>query len=558
MSASPRRHRADLLVLLALALAVRTAMALPQRQPGSMDAAYYYVDAVNLAEGRGFVEDFIWNYLDDPEGVPRPSHLYWMPVGSLLAWLGMAVGGVSFRAAQGAYVVASALLAPIAYAVAVQAAGDAGRARRYGWVAGLLAVFSGFYAVFWTTTDNFTPFALTGSLTFIAAWRGWRTPTRWAWLWWLAAGVLAGLGHLTRADGLLLLITLVVWLALVQILSKNKSFRQNSQPERKTKNLQYLIPNTPYPGSPLSALIFLLLGYLLVTAPWFWRNYQLTGAPLPAAGAQTIWLASYDDLFGYGRELSPAAYFAQGWGPILRSKLSVAWTNLVQVIASLGLIYLAPLAALGWWKLRRHGLFQITGLYGVLLYLAMTVVFTFPGLRGGLFHSGAALLPFVYAAALVGLDAAVEWVAARRAGWNAALAGAVFSGGLVGLALLLTGVIYFQRVLLDDRWNQTDLAYPAIAEWVAGQAPGSVVMIGNPPAYRFHGGGLSVVVPNEPLPVTLEVARRYGVRYLVLDRNSPAPLRDHYSAEPGDPRLVLAATFSDERGRPVYLYEVRP
>lgn len=535
----------DLLGLLLLSFAVRLALAWPQDQPGSMDAAYYYVTAVNLAEGRGFVEDFIWNYLDDPAGLPRPSHLYWMPGGTILAWIGLVVGGVSFRAAQGAYVVASALLAPIAYEVAVRGVmgpGEealenkaAGSSRRYGWVAGLLAIFSGFYAIFWATTDNFTPFALAGSLCLIAAWRGSISRRRWPWPWWLVAGGLAGIGHLTRADGLLLLIAIIIWriLAVRQLL-----------------NRQSLI-------SKLLPLIPLLLGYLLITAPWFWRNYQLVGAPLPTAGAQTMWLPSYNALFSYGRDLSPAAYLAQGWGPIVQAKLNVAGTNLVQVIASMGMIFLAPLAAIGWWRWRRCGLFQLAGLYGLLLYLVMTLIFTFPGLRGGLFHSGAALLPFIYAASVAGLDAIIDWVAARRAAWNPNLAKTVYSAGLVGLALVVTGFAYSQRVLLNDRWSQTDRAYPAVARWVEQQGSGEVVMIGNPPAYRYHGGGLSVIVPNEPVEVTLAVADRYGARFLVLDRNTPPPLREHYTARPFHPRLVLSATFRDELGQPVYIYEVR-
>jgi hypothetical protein len=60
----------DLLALFALALVIRLLAALPQQQPNYMDAAYSYVNAVNLAEGQGFVEDFVWNYLD--EGGPPP------------------------------------------------------------------------------------------------------------------------------------------------------------------------------------------------------------------------------------------------------------------------------------------------------------------------------------------------------------------------------------------------------------------------------------------------------------------------------------------------------
>ena len=137
------RFKFDVGALFTLALLIRLLAALPQQQPNYMDAAYSYVNGLNLAAGRGFVEDFVWNYLGNPDPPPHPSHLYWMPLTSILAWLGMAVGGVSYRAAQMPFVLVSALLAPISYWTASSLSGR----RWHGWLAGLLAIFSGFYRV---------------------------------------------------------------------------------------------------------------------------------------------------------------------------------------------------------------------------------------------------------------------------------------------------------------------------------------------------------------------------------------------------------------------------
>jgi len=79
------RIRRDLLWLFFLALAVRLATAALIRRPGYMDTAYYAAGAVRLAQGGGFSEPFLWNYLDDPAGLPHPGFLYWMPLPSLLA-----------------------------------------------------------------------------------------------------------------------------------------------------------------------------------------------------------------------------------------------------------------------------------------------------------------------------------------------------------------------------------------------------------------------------------------------------------------------------------------
>jgi hypothetical protein len=300
---------------------------------------------------------------------------------------------------------------------------------------------------------------------------------------------------------------------------------------------------------------YLLLGYLLVMAPWFWRNWVATGTPLPAGGSQTIWLADYDELFSYGRELSARTFLAQGVGPILAGRGWALSNNVQTVLAVWGMIFLTPLAAIGGWRLRRRRLVQLAGWYGLWLFVAMTLVFAFPGVRGGLFHSGAAVLPFVYGTAVVGLDVVVDWAAARRKRWKAETAKQVFGIGLAVMAITLSSFIYYQRVLRNNAWNNADPLYPAIAAWVAEQKPEATVMIGNPPAYRYHGGGLSVVIPNEDIETTLQVAARYGVDFLVLDRNHPAPLAELYQRPTGQPALSLVQTFG--QGDKIYVFEIK-
>jgi hypothetical protein len=48
-----------------------------QPVPGYMDAEYYYAGAIRLHEGYGFTQPFLWNYLDEPAGLPHPR----IPIG---------------------------------------------------------------------------------------------------------------------------------------------------------------------------------------------------------------------------------------------------------------------------------------------------------------------------------------------------------------------------------------------------------------------------------------------------------------------------------------------
>jgi hypothetical protein len=288
-----------------------------------------------------------------------------------------------------------------------------------------------------------------------------------------------------------------------------------------------------------------IFGYVLVMLPWFIRNWAVIGAPLPAAGAQAIWLTTYDDLFSYGRELSPRTYLAWGWANIVRSKLDALWLNLQTVLAVFGMIFLVPLVPIGWWRTRRHPLFQLAAWYALLLFVAMTLVFTFPGPRGGLFHSGGALLPFIFVAASVGLDILIEWAAARRQEWDARLAKQVFGVGVVGLALLMSGFLYYQKVVVEPSERGGAATYSDLMDWLEAEGQeAATVMVGDPPGYWYHGGGSSIVVPNEPVETALAVADRYGARYLVLDHNRPGPLALLYEGTETHPRLILAETLS--------------
>jgi 4-amino-4-deoxy-L-arabinose transferase-like glycosyltransferase len=563
--------RRDLAVMFILALLIRLLAIGPIHDPGYMDASYNYDIALNLARGQGFVEPFLWNYLDNPAGLPHPSHLYWMPLPTVLAWIAMTLFGQTYQAAQVLFAALSAMLPLVSYWVAIQTTGS----RRHGWLAGLLTLFSGFYILYWGHTDNFTPFALVGSLSLVAARQAGRTqekqPT--AVGWGLGAGALAGLAHLSRADGPLLLIAIgIVW---------GKSLIFNLLwPTR-----QPVLPAPCRDGAPVGAapwpawrsqdgqvagpggrqsptnerrsevrdFLLVILGYTLVMLPWFVRNWMVVGAPLPTIGAKTIWLTTYDDLFSYGRELSLHTYLAWGWGNILRSKLDALWLNTQTVLAVFCMIFLTPLVPIGWWRLRRHRLYQLAAWYGALLFLAMTLIFTFPGPRGGLFHSGGALLPFVFTSALVGLDTVIEWAAGRRRGWDAHLAKQVFGAGVVGLALLVTGFLYYRGVIV--RTPREDAGYSHLVEWLETEdQAGTVVMVGDPPGYWYYGGGPSIVVPNEPVETVLSVADRYGARYLALDRNRPVPLASLYEGLVTHPRLSLVGTLPGE----LRVYHIAP
>ena len=534
------RARRDILLLFLLSLATRLVVATFIRHPGYMDAAYYTAGAVQLAQGDGLSEPFLWNYLDDPAGIPHPGFLYWMPLPSLLAAPFAALLPGSFFALQFPFALLSALLPLVAYGLAWEVTGR----RRDAWLAGLLTLFSGFFFPYWTLPETFTPFALFGSTAlWLSAHRSKSTGKRGdkgamfpaSCLLPLASGVLVGLAHLTRADGVLLL-PVVALAPLV--------FPQPRTTQHATHSVtcHSSFRHLSFRHLSFHHLSFVILGYLLAMAPWFLRNIALIGAPLSPTGTQTLWLRTYDDIFCYNCDLSLRSYLAWGWPNILRSKLWAAGINLERFLAEDCLIFLLPFTLLGLYRLRRHPSFTLSLIYLALIYLAHSLAFTFPGPRGGFFHASAALLPFLHAAAAEGLDAAIRW-AARRRRWNTRQARRVFAAATVALALTLSVHITVEKL---PSWRTAYTAYEQIGQWLAQEEPtAGTVMVANPPAFWYYTDHPCVVVPNGDVETLLATARRYDVSHVVLDENRPLPLAALYAGETTDGRLEPAGNFNE-------------
>jgi hypothetical protein len=537
-----KRHAVTLFFV---ALAVRLGTALLILQPGYMDAAYYAAGAVRLARGGGFSEAFIWNYLGEPAGVVHPGFLYWMPLASLLAAPFAALWPDSFLALQAPFAILSAALPLVAYGLTWRTTGRTGLA----WTAGLITVFTGFFFPYWTLPETFTPFALTGSLAlWLAGVRDAPAGSGWARLGrWMLVGLGVGLAHLTRADGVLLLGVV----ALAPFMLGRGDGPEHASAGR-LRRVARGVPGSLWPVA--SRLLALIVGYVLVMAPWFARNTAVTGVPLPPATLKTAWLTDYDDLFCYACDLSPSSYLSWGWSNVLRSKLSALWINAQRFLAENCLVFLFPLAAVGFYRLRRLVPFQLALVYLGAIYAAHSLVFTLPGWRGGFFHASSALLPFIVSAAMTGLDAAVNWAADRRRGWRAGSARRFFAIGAVALAVILSGYVGAQKVAT---WRTADAVYREVDRWLTDEetTADAGVAVGNPPSFWYHTDRAAIAIPNGGVETLLGAADQYDMRYVLLEPDHTAGLADLYAGAMQHPRLRVLRTWSE--GRTV-LYGVEP
>jgi hypothetical protein len=496
------------LLLALLGLVAVVIIASFQPSPGYMDADYYYAGGLQLANGHGFTEPYLWNYLDNPVGLPHPSHSYWMPLASIIAAGGASlIRSASWFGARIGFLLVAALIPPVTAALAWSFTSR----RDLAFTSGLLAVFSAFYLPFLPGTDTFGLYMLFGGLFFLVLNR------KSSILNPLLLGLLAGLMHLARADGILWLL-----LAFGSVLV----FRRPKQP----------------PLSILYSLLLVLAGYLLVMTPWFVRNHIVFGTLLAPGGSRMLWMTTYDQLFGYpASQITFSAWWQSGLQAIFRVRLWSLGLNLSNMLSVQGEVFLLPLIGFGLWNLRRDKRVLMAVLAWLLTLVAMTIAFPFAGARGGFFHSGAALQTVWWALAPLGLDRIIAW-GSRKRGWNATQAGKVFQPALVALSVLLTLVVVYSRVLgggTGVAWGQENDAYSRAANVLVsnGMKPDAVVMVANPPGFYLASGNQSIAVPNGDLAALLDVAKRYAAKYLVLEAGSTPvsliPVYDEPSVQPG-------------------------
>lgn len=494
------------LLLFLLGLGVACFAAAFQQSPGYMDADYYLLGGMQLASGKGFTDPILWNYLDDPQGLPHPSHGYWMPLSSILAaislWVtpfdGFAGGRIIFLLLAGSIPPVTAWLA---WGLLLDR-NEAPYGRSYGertrrnmaTLAGLLAAFPGFYLSFLTVPDAFGVYMLLGAV-FLGIANSAHDGRKW-----LGLGILAGWMHLARADGFLWLGVTIFGILIL-------------------RNTENGIHHTPF----IFRLAYSAGGYLGIMTPWFLRNLSVFGTPLAPGGARALWVLNYDELFSFPvAGLTFERWWAAGLGEILRARVEAFGQNLQTFLGVQGAIFLLPLIVVGLWKLRERKAVQL-GMFAWGLTLAvMTLIFPFSGARGGFFHSGAAVQPLFWAVIPVGLEAFVAWGGQAR-GWRVAQAQRVFSAGLVGLALLFTLFIFVTRVLPKGDTIGYAEVETKLVEW--GAKPDEVVMVNNPPGYFLASGRPAVVIPHGDISAWLWAVEKYGVDFIIMDENVPVEIR---------------------------------
>lgn len=505
------------------------------REPGYMDAEYYYAGGIQIISGNGNLEPYLWNYLNQPPSLPSASFSYWMPFTSLVAAAGMGLlGSTSFYAARLFFVLIAGVIPVLSAWFATIHISSKGA----GWLAGCSALFCVYYLPYLTVTDSFTIVAVLGGLFVLLAYKIWTgAPGRKTNIWFvLLLGVVAGAMHLTRADGALLFVIGLVILFAV--------FLKKGAGEGRIMKLI------------LSIGIF-AVGYLVIMSGWYIRNLTLYQALIPPGNGRLIWATGYDDIFYYSvSNITPEKFLNMGAGKILFDRLAALWNNIKGLLAVNGSIVLVPIIGMGIWSTRKNFATRLVVSIILLNLIVMSLLFPYAGYRGGFFHSNSAVQTVLWGLVPVGLNGFIE-LGVKYRKWTPNRSWKMFGAALIASLSILSVVIFLQKMNFTSTtqtpWNETLEEFESIDHAIVAYAndPDSVVMVNDPPGYYLATHRMAIVNPSDGIEELFAAARKYNTRFAVIDQNN-SKLIDDITSSPGlQDRLRLIKKLDD-----VEIYEI--
>lgn len=505
----PRR---SYIILFAVSLTVQFIVTRFQSIPGYLDADYYFSGGLQLAQGKGFTEPYLWNYLEDPQGLPNPSHGYWLPLASIVTALGMwLTGSQTYEAGRLFFVLIAACVPPLTAALSYKFFQKSALA----WTSGFLAIFPVFHLPFLPVPDNNGIYMIAGGLIFLLADR----PRPWFWL-----GLLAGGMSLARSDGLL-------WLGLTFILIFWRMVDEK-------RPLGWLI----------NAGLLAFSGFILIMGPWYARNLQVFGSIMSPAGSRALWITDYGETFTYpASTLTMEHWLASGWTSIFETYGWAFGRNILNIVAAQSHLILFPFIAMGMYLLYKDRRIQLALLAWGILFLVMTFVFPFAGVRGSFFHASAALQPLLWVAAAYGLEKIVAW--ARSKGRFTDHAYTVFSIAIIQIVLFSSvWAVWFKTIYKG--WQEGELSYPAVEHFIdqQGGQPNEIAIVLNAPGYYMMTGRPALAQPDGDLQTLLDVAEKYNAKYFIFEaRGKLDPIKDVYDHPQNYPQLEYLGEVDETR-----------
>ena len=268
---------------------------------------------------------------------------------------------------------------------------------------------------------------------------------------------------------------------------------------------------------PFAAAAGAVVLFVLAVAPWYARQLAVFGSLSPStASGRVLYIR---DIAEWNSITIPATLdhlLGMGIGPLLLTRIGglVAAAFIFSILV--GVLLFIPFMVVGAWRRRHDAAFGPYLGFAVLLF-AFSALVSAVHVPGGTFiHSAVALAPHGYVLALEGIVLATAAMAARRKRWDATSAARVFIGGAVAFGVI-TSVA--GAIAVHNNWGGRRERMQAVSVALdgAGAPVSDRVMSIDAAGYRYWTGHPGVVLVNDPLDTVEQVARAYGIRWLVLE-----------------------------------------
>ncbi|MBI2763187.1 MAG: glycosyltransferase family 39 protein [Chloroflexi bacterium] len=497
------------IALFVLALLVRLALIAIYPDAAYPDS-YYYVDVARaIAAGHGLNVDFIWifaevgNRIPDVPTLPIPSNAHWLPLASLVQVPFIAVLGPTAVASALPLAIIGSLAAPLTWAIAR----DARATPLVAVTAGVLSAVPAAATVFMAQPENF---AIMHPLVAAAIWataRGLKGDNR-AFAF---AGLLAGLASLGRNDGVFLGAAIgLVWFAdrLRWLRSRRGSGSWVHVEDRRPISL--------------AAAVGCLALFLLVMGPWWARQLAVFGSisPTSSSGA-ALWIRTISEWNSITAEPSLQRFLDQGPGAIVASRLAGLWSAIGNFVVVIGSVVLIPFMLIGAIERARSRDFTPWFVYTGVVFLTATLLYPLHVPGGAFIHSAIGLAPHAAILSMEGVVIFVGWFAARRRTWDERGATGFLAWGVVVLVVATAAVFGRPVQQAWDENRQPRIALAAELDRMAVPSTDRLLSI-DAAGFKYWTGRPGVVTPNDPIDTIEAVARAYGTRWLVLERDDAA------------------------------------
>jgi hypothetical protein len=274
------------------------------------------------------------------------------------------------------------------------------------------------------------------------------------------------------------------------------------------------------PAIPFAAAFGCLALYLLVVAPWWYRQLSIFGSISPTASSgSALWLTEYRQWNSITADTSFAAFLAQGPGQILASRVFGFLAAAANFAVIIGSVVLVPFIVWGAWRRRASNNFLPWFLYVLIMFAGATLIFPLHVPGGAFIHSAVGMAPHAYILALEGVAAMVIAIARRRPAWKPEQAIPIFTWSLVAF-VVATAFLYAplaHATWAHDRDNRTTLAAELDR---LGVAPTDRLMTIDAGGFKYFTGRPGVVSPDDPIDTIRAVAQGYAIRWMVLERSA--------------------------------------